>query len=141
MPKAELKTETVRRGKQEYVILTNAKGEIFHFKKTRMRRGMPFAPFPNLESLSRPMGLLTLRNLSDMTAVPVETLGWNIRHGSLPGVYRVWKYGCIKRHGWLVEEKAAKEWMARRALSKYMRRDIDWDRPALEVLGYERESA
>jgi len=123
-----------RKGGSTYVCFKNERGEIFHFKKNVLMRGLPCGPFNSAEEVRRPMNILTLANAAALCSMTERNLRYAIYNGKLAGVLRTWWYGHRRRQGWLVDIKDVKELIAKRALSKALGK-VEWDISAGDVLG------
>lgn len=123
-----------RQGGQPYVCFRNAHGEVFHFQRSQLKRGMPFGPWRTADCINRPLSSLTIENASHVSGLSPQIIRNAIWSGVLPAVMRKWRWGNVFRRGYLVEMKHVRELVARRALER-AKGLIEWDVSALEVVG------
>lgn len=118
----------------EFVCFKTDNGELFHFRKTVLKRGLPVPPYRTIEELTRPVTMLTLDNAARILGIERSTIGTAIRRGYLPATKKVWRNLTWKRHGLLVDLFDLQEWAARRMLEKHLGRQLEWDTSALGIL-------
>lgn len=119
----------------EYVCFRTERGELFHFRKNRLKRGKPCAPFNTIEEFTRSVDMLTLKNAEAVSGIGWTIMRTAIKDGKLLAIKKIWHHGRQHRHGLLVNLKELQEWIARRAFEKHLGKDIEWDMTALGVLG------
>lgn len=129
-----VETWTDQIGKAKYICFRNKRGEMFYFLQSTLMRGKPRPSWNTAEELPRTANMLTLENASHMANMTTGALSMAIFDGRLKAIKKTWRYGNCHREGRYVDISDLERFLAKRAIKKYKRADIEWDVDPLEVV-------
>jgi hypothetical protein len=122
-----------RNGGPDYVCFRDENGDLFHFARAKLRRGKPLPPYRSADELTRNHDVLTLANASHISGLSPRILKQHIYDGELEAIKKKWRYGNVRRTGWLLRLKDLREVMMRRAIRKRLG-ELEWDISAEQLL-------